>query len=92
MNITEFAGYIEIEIFGRFYHPDHGFVNLTTTEPFIVHNEDDWPTSGLLVIQGDKNTKAELSARDQLTCFLAVDTDGDGAIDWESGILNWKEM
>jgi len=92
MNITEFAGYVEIEIFGRFYHPDHGFVNLTTTEPFIVHHEDDWPTSGLFVIQGGKNTKAELSALDQLTCSVVADTDGDGVFDWDSGILNWTDM
>ena len=92
MNITEFAGYMEIEIFGTFYHPDYGFVNLTTTEPFIVHHEDDWPTSGLFVIQGEKNTKAELSALDQLTCSIAVDTDGDGVFDWDSGILNWTDI
>jgi hypothetical protein len=92
MNITEFAGYIEIEIFGTFYHPDYGFVNLTTTEPFIVHHEDDWPTSGLFVIQGEQNTQAELSALDQLTCSIAADTDGDGVFDWDSGTLNWKDM
>jgi hypothetical protein len=92
MNITEFAGYIEIEIFGRFYHPDFGSVNLSTTEPFIVHNEDDWPTSGLFVIHGENNTKAELSALDQWTCSVTADTDGDGVIDWDSGILNWTEM
>jgi len=92
MNITEFAGYMEIEIFGTFYHPDYGFVNLTTTEPFIVHHEDDWPTSGLFVIQGEKNTKAELSALDQLTCSIAADTDGDGVFDWDSGILNWTDI
>jgi hypothetical protein len=92
MNISEFAGYIEIEIFGTFYHPDYGFVNLTTTEPFIVHHEDDWPTSGLFVIQGEKNTQAELSALDQWTCSVAADTDGDGAFDWDSGILNWTDM
>jgi hypothetical protein len=92
MNITEFAGYIEIEIFGRFYHPDYGFVNLTTTEPFIVHNEDDWPTSGLFVIQGQQNTQAKLNAFDQLTCSVEADTDGDGVFDWNSGILNWTDM
>jgi hypothetical protein len=92
MNITEFAGYIEIEIFGRFYHPDYGFVNLTTTEPFIVHHEDDWPTSGLFVIQGEENTKAKLSALNQSTCIVIADTDGDGVFDWESGILNWTGM
>ena len=91
MNITEFAGYIAIEIFGTFYHPGHGFVNLTTTEPFLVHHEDDWPTSGLLEIQGEKNTRAKLSALDQLTYSVEADTDGDGVLDWDSGILNWKD-
>lgn len=92
MNITEFAGHVEIEIFGTFYHPDYGFVNLTTTDPFLVHHEDDWPTSGLFVIQGGQNTRAELSALDQLTCSVVADTDGDGVFDWDSGILNWTEM
>ncbi len=91
MNITEFAGYIEIEIFGAFYHPDHGYVNLTTTEPFIVHHEDDWPTSGLLGIEGQKNTQAELTALNQLTYSVAADTDGNGVFDWDSRILNWME-
>ena len=91
MNITEFAGYIEIEIFGVFYHPDHGYVNLTTTEPFIVHHEDAWPTSGLLAIKGEKNTQAELTALDQVTRSVESDTDGDGVFDWNSGILNWTD-
>ena len=91
MNITEFAGYVEIEIFGTFYHPDHGFVNLTTTEPFIVHHEDDWPTSGLLVLGGEKNTQAELSALNQLSFSVTADTDGDGMLDWQSGILTWAD-
>jgi len=91
MNINEFAGYIEIEIFGAFYHPVHGYVNLTTTEPFIVHHEDDWPTSGLLGIEGQKNTQAELTALNPLTYSVAADTDGNGVFDWDSRILNWME-
>ena len=91
MNIAEFAGYIEIEIFGAFYHPDHGYVNLTTTEPFIVHHEDDWPTSGLLGIEGHKNTQAELTALNQLSYSVAADTDGNGVFDWDSRILNWTD-
>ena len=91
MNIAEFPGYIEIEIFGTFYHPDHGYVNLITTEPFIVHHEDDWPTSGLLGIEGQKNTQAELTALNHLTYSVAADTDGNGVFDWESRILNWTE-
>ena len=83
---------VEIEIFGTFYLPDHGFVNLTTTEPFLVHHEDDWPTSGLIVLKGGRNTQAELSALDQLTYSVAADTDGDGVLDWDSGTVNWTDM
>ena len=91
MNITEFAGYIELEISGTFYHPDHGYVHLTTSEPFIVHHEDDWPTSGLLGIEGQKRTQAELTAQNQLTYSVAADTDGDGVLDWDSGRLSWMD-
>jgi hypothetical protein len=92
MNITEFAGFVEIEIFGRFYHQRHGFVTFTTREPFIVHHEDDWPTSGLLVIQGENNTKAELDALDQSRFYISADTNGDGMFDWDSGNLNWADF
>lgn len=92
INITEFAGFIEVEIFGRFYHPRHGFVTFTTNEPIIVYHEDDWPTSGLFVIQGEKNTKAELNVLGLSSFFIAADTDGDGKFDWESGIFTWADF
>lgn len=92
LNIIEFAGFIETEIFGTFYHPEHGFVNFSTTEPFIVHDEDDWPTSGLFMIQGRENTKAELKALDPSAGFVAADIDGNGVFDWDSGILIWADM
>ncbi len=92
MNVTELIGLVEIEIFGIFYHPDYGFVNLTTTDPFVVHDGDDWPTSGQLVIEGGKNSKAELTAINHLSCGIETDTDGDGILDWDSGILNWTDL
>ena len=89
MNIFEFVGHAEIEIYGTFYHPDWGFVDLTSIDPFIVHNEDDWPTSGRFVIEGDHHTKAELFALDPLIFKVEADADGDGALEWDSGFLNW---
>lgn len=89
MNITEFAGYVEIEIFGTFYHPAYGFVIMTTTDAFVVHDEDEWPTSGQIVIQGANDTKAQLTAIDHLHYIVEADSDGDGRYDWESGFLNW---
>jgi hypothetical protein len=92
MNITELIGSVEIEIFGSFYHPKHGYVNLTTMNPLVVHAEDEWPSSGQIVIQGDQDTRAQLTAMDQLHFGIEADTDGDGRFDWDSGILNWHDM
>lgn len=92
MNITERVGKDEFEIFGSFYHPEHGYVNLRTTHPLVVHDDDDWPTAGQIVIQGDKDTRAQLTAIDQLHFGIEADTDGDGRIDWDSAILNWYDL
>jgi len=91
INLSEFTGHIEIEIFGTFYHPDNGFVTLTTSEPFVVFDEDDWPTWGQLIVQGDNDTNAQISAIDHLQYRIEADTDGDGIFDWNFGILKWAE-
>jgi hypothetical protein len=84
INLYELVGRIEIEIFGAFYHPDNGFVTLTTSIPFVVLDEDDWPISGQLIIQGDNDTEAQLIATDQLHFRIETDTEGDGVFDIES--------
>jgi hypothetical protein len=90
--LTERIGRIEFSIFGTFYHPEYGFVVLTTSDPFIVHEGDDWPSSGQLNILGENATTAQLTAIDHLHTGIAADTDGDGLLDWESGLLNWSEL
>ena len=92
INLSEFVGHVEIEIFGTFYHPDDGSVTLATSKPFVVFNEDAWPASGQLVIDGDDNTDAHLVVIDQLHYRIAADTTGDGIFNWDSGILNWTDM
>ena len=92
MNITELIGNFEIDVFGTFYHPDHGFVYLTTSETFVVHDDDDWPTSGQIVIQGDKNTRAQLTAIDHIHFGIEADTNGNGIFNWDSGFLNWNDL
>jgi hypothetical protein len=64
---------------------------LTTSKPFVVHDGDDRPTSGQLVIQGDNDTMAQLTALDQLRYRIEADSAGKGFFDWDSGILNWQE-
>jgi hypothetical protein len=91
LNLFEFAGHVEIEIFGAFYHPDYGFVTLTTSDPFIIHDDDEWPASGQMIIYGDHNTSAQLMAIDHLRYGIEADSAGDGIFDWDSGILSWHD-
>ena len=92
INLFELSDRVEIEIFGTFYHPDNGFVTLTTSEPFVIFEADDWPAAGQLLIQGDSDTKARLIAIDQVLYRIEADTDGDGIFDWNSGILYWTDL
>jgi hypothetical protein len=91
LNLFELAGTVEIEIFGTFYHPDYGYVRLTTSDPFIVHAQDDWPASGQMAVHGDHSTGAQLRALDHLQYGIEVDSSGDGIFDWDSGALNWND-
>lgn len=92
MSITEWIDSVEIEFMGTFHHPDHGFVDLATTDPFFIHDEDDWPASGQMVIQGDNGTGAILTAIDHLRFEIKADTTGNGIYEWDSGVLRWADL
>jgi hypothetical protein len=92
LNIYEYAGYIEVEIFGTFYHPDYGYVTVSTEESFVIYDGDEWPSSGILLMVGANNTKAKLTAIDETKCRIVADTDGDGVYDYDSGNLYWTDF
>ena len=92
ITIDEFAGYVEIEMVGTFYHPDFGYVTLATPEPLVLHDGDEWPESGTITVTGANNSKAKLITIDHLTCTVEVDRDGDGTYEWDSGVLNWEDL
>ena len=92
ITIDEFAGYVEIEMAGMFYHPDFGYVTLSTPDPLVLHDGDEWPVSGTLIVTGASGSKAKLTANDHLTCWVEVDGDGDGSYEWDSGIMGWEEL
>ena len=91
MNLHEFAAHVEVEIFGTFHHPDYGHVNLSTSDPFIMHDGDNRPASGQMIVYGDHNTSARLMALDHLSYGIEADLAGDGLFDWESEIFNWND-
>jgi len=90
--ITEIDDSTEVELTGRFYHPDYGYVVLTTPILFVIYEGDDFPLDGSLVLSGANGTKAELNAIDHLNCECKSDSDGDGFYDWESEAMLWTDL
>lgn len=92
VSIDENTGFVEIEMVGRFYHPDYGYVTLSTTVPFVLHDGDEWPTSGSLIASGANNSKARITAIDNINCIIEADIDGDDSYEWDSGTMAWDDI
>ena len=90
ISLVEESGYIEFEVSGRYYDPDYGYINFHTDTPFHIDDGDDWPSSGVLIVEGEGGTEAQLTALSSTTYIVEADTDGDGIYDWDSGVLNWS--
>lgn len=105
LDVNLFGKISQVEIFGTFYHPDYGYVTVSTEEPFFFLilafiEIDEWPRSGRLVMNGANDTNASLTAIEPICpeciepvgrCEISADTDGDGVYDWNSGVLNWSK-
>ena len=93
ITIADWGSYVVVEMAGTFYHPDFGYVILATIDPLELHDGEDWPYIGTLTVTGANNSKAILTAEDNSTCRVQVDSDGDGDYDdWDSGIINWMDL
>jgi len=92
IEIYRYADRIEVDISGRYYHPDHGYVEVSTVEVFVIHDGDDWPTSGILLMLGANNTRVRLTVIDETFCRIEADCDGDGNYEWNSGPLLWDDF
>jgi hypothetical protein len=81
---------------GTFYHPDYGYVYITTDTWFGQYYGDEYPSEGVLKAEGESGavgpTCAYLVIIDNASYEIYVDTDGDGdPFDYDSGILYWEE-
>ena len=92
ITIDEFADHAVVEMGGRFYHPDFGYVTLTTPVALVLYSGEEWPDSGTLEVAGANGSKAKLTAIDNLTCTVEVDGNGDGTYEWDSGVMNWEDL
>lgn len=87
----------EFELNGRFYHSDHGYVDITTPSAFVTENTDSNPNSGVMELTGENGeaggpTKAKLTAISNTQCRVEADTNGDDEYDYDSGIILWDEL
>lgn len=95
--ITDGYGQTEIEVRGRFYDPDYGYVDLETETTLMLNDGDDYPSSGVVMLTGELGsaggaTKARLTALSASQCQVEVDTNGDGSYDYHSGSILWRDL
>ena len=96
-NSPEF-GYDTVGVTGNVYHPDYGFVVVSTPTPVQFYSEmfDSPPLSGLAVFTGANGAVVPTTATFTFIDFdnytVEIDTDGDGASDvtlnctWSTGL------
>ncbi len=90
MYLTQGSGYEDIDIIdGRFYHPDFGFVNISTIIPLRFGAGKIWPSTGEFIITGNAGTKARLTVLSETRYQIDADTDGNDSYEWGTGILHW---
>jgi len=73
--------YEDVTMQGRFYIPAEGYVDLSTLQPLHILITDGWPSSGKLKVTGDNKSSVTLTALDNTSYQVDIDTDGDGVTD-----------
>ena len=79
--VTDNFTYVEMSIWGRYYHPDHGYVDIVTDIPFQIDYDDDWPYLGQMTLTGAANSKVRITAISNTQYSMEVDPDGDDLFD-----------
>ena len=64
---------------GRFYHPDYGYINISTLTPMTTSGTT-LPTSGVLLFTG-QTSQAKLTFNSDETTLLEVDDNNDGVFE-----------
>lgn len=97
MALTDRFGSSDLDISGRFFEPDYGYVVLDTLSVLSINDTADYPHSGVVTLTGNLGiaggaTKARLTALSETQCQVEADTNGDGSYDYDSGAISWTEL
>jgi hypothetical protein len=69
--------FLQMTITGRYYHPQHGYIDIVTNTAFQINVADQWPNVGRMTITGASGSKARLTVISNTQYTLEVDSDGD---------------
>ena len=89
ISVTDSISFVQMSVSGRYYHPQHGYVDIVTNTPFQIGSADQWPSTGQMTITGASGSKARVTAFSNTQYTLEVDADGDDVYelttteDWE---------
>ena len=77
---------------GTFYHPNFGYVEITTPIAFVYIGGWYYPSSGSVTFTGAGGTAVQLIALNIDQCQINVETDGDGLFDDFSVTIFWDDL
>lgn len=78
-NVTIVSSSQNTTIEGRFYDPDNGYVDVTTTTAIVTDETTGNPVSGEIVLTGAGGSTATVTFVDNTSFTVVVDVDGEGA-------------
>jgi hypothetical protein len=77
ISVIDMGPFVEMTLTGRYYHPEHGYVDIATIDALRINDFDQFPSSGQIIITGASGSKARLTATSNTQYTLEVDADGD---------------
>ncbi len=91
MTIVENFSYEEISMEGRAYHPEYGYVDITTPTPFRYTGSDEYPYPGVMVATGANSGTSTLTSLSNTSYQIDIDEDGDGNLE-QTTTGNWSSL
>ncbi len=91
LSIIQTFAYEELSMEGRFYHPDHGYVDITTLTPFRYTGTDAYAFPGVMVATGASGSETTLTSLSNTSYQIDIDEDGDGSLE-QTITGNWSEL
>ncbi|NNG45957.1 MAG: hypothetical protein HKM86_02430 [Deltaproteobacteria bacterium] len=84
--------YTDVDVSGRIYLHDYGYVDVSTPTPFRFNSGSTYPDSGVLQVDGSLGRSAQLVVISEVAgYFVQADLDGDpgGIYEWTSIDYPW---